>query len=141
LIPCSGGADSQFAQMWNWYGRGRGIVEMCRGGDRTREMKEDDSGGTFPRTCDRRRAIMVPRWNGYSWLTGRVLLNKRILGPSYRGDRNHLSRVYYHRVPVPQDDQSNPLVPLLPFPPEAAVLLRFFTAAGPTLSVPLLPIV
>ena len=48
LFPFSGGADSQFAQTWNWYGRG--TVEMCRGGDRTREMKEDGSRGTFPRT-------------------------------------------------------------------------------------------
>jgi hypothetical protein len=48
LISLSGGAASQFAHMWNWYGRG--IVEMCRGAHKTRGMKDDDSVGTFQRT-------------------------------------------------------------------------------------------
>jgi hypothetical protein len=65
--------------------------------------------------------------------------NKVIIGPSPRGVRNLVTVLYsYHRVP--QDDQSNPLVPPLLLT-EAAVLPRLLAAAGPTLSVPLLPIV
>ena len=55
-MPCPGGADSQFAQTWNRYGRG--TVELCRRADRTREMKGDGSGETFPQTCIR-KVIMI----------------------------------------------------------------------------------
>lgn len=89
FIPCSGGADSQFAQMWNWYGRG--IVETCRRENRTREMKEENSGGFFPQTCDR-RSIMVPSLRGgmLSWFTAIAFYVDLSLGPSSRGgDRNY----------------------------------------------------
>jgi hypothetical protein len=48
FIPWSGGADSQFAQTWNRYGRG--MVDICR---EAREMKDDGNGGILPQTCSR----------------------------------------------------------------------------------------
>ncbi len=70
LIPYSGGADNQFAQMWNWYGRG--MVEKGRGVNRTRGMKVDDSEGTFPQTCHR-RVIMNPLPRGVSEFQGEMI--------------------------------------------------------------------
>ena len=70
LIPYSGGADNQFAQMWNWYGRG--MVEKGRGVNRTRGMKVDGSEGTFPQTCHR-RVIMNPLPRGVSEFQGEMI--------------------------------------------------------------------
>lgn len=55
FIPCSGGADNQFAQTWNLYGRGilvDAVRRKVRRALEALEMGRGDNEGTLPVDCN-----------------------------------------------------------------------------------------